>query len=73
MFLAGAGGWQWLINDSLRHLTLVSSAARQHIKVQEFLLLHVVIINTKLEILLLSFGGISMASYWFLNACFLDV
>ncbi|NWS87721.1 TBCD protein, partial [Toxostoma redivivum] len=26
------GGWQWLINDSLRHLTLVSSAARQHIK-----------------------------------------
>ncbi|NWT72432.1 TBCD protein, partial [Prunella himalayana] len=25
-------GWQWLINDSLRHLTLVSSAARQHIK-----------------------------------------
>lgn len=28
------GGWQWLINDSLRHLTLVSSAARQHIKVQ---------------------------------------
>uniref|UniRef100_A0A8U8CJ67 Tubulin-specific chaperone D n=1 Tax=Geospiza parvula TaxID=87175 RepID=A0A8U8CJ67_GEOPR len=32
MFLAVAGGWQWLINDSLRHLTLVSSAARQHIK-----------------------------------------
>uniref|UniRef100_A0A8C5TGR3 Tubulin-specific chaperone D n=1 Tax=Malurus cyaneus samueli TaxID=2593467 RepID=A0A8C5TGR3_9PASS len=26
------GGWQWLINDSLRHLTLVSSGARQHIK-----------------------------------------
>ncbi|NWU40724.1 TBCD protein, partial [Hylia prasina] len=26
------GSWQWLINDSLRHLTLVSSAARQHIK-----------------------------------------
>ncbi|NXH55710.1 TBCD protein, partial [Rhabdornis inornatus] len=26
------GGWQWLINDSLRHLTLVSSSARQHIK-----------------------------------------
>ncbi|NXO63273.1 TBCD protein, partial [Phainopepla nitens] len=26
------GGWQWLINDSLRHLTLVSTAARQHIK-----------------------------------------
>ncbi|NXO90522.1 TBCD protein, partial [Certhia brachydactyla] len=26
------GGWQWLINDSLRHLTLVSSAVRQHIK-----------------------------------------
>ncbi|NWW38176.1 TBCD protein, partial [Panurus biarmicus] len=26
------GGWQWLINDSLRHLTLVSSAARQYIK-----------------------------------------
>ncbi|NXS30951.1 TBCD protein, partial [Pomatostomus ruficeps] len=26
------GGWQWLINDSLRHLTLVSSTARQHIK-----------------------------------------
>ncbi|NXK93856.1 TBCD protein, partial [Formicarius rufipectus] len=26
------GGWQWLINDSLRHLTLVSSAARQHVK-----------------------------------------
>uniref|UniRef100_A0A674HV20 Tubulin-specific chaperone D n=1 Tax=Taeniopygia guttata TaxID=59729 RepID=A0A674HV20_TAEGU len=25
-------GWQWLINDSLRHLPLVSSAARQHIK-----------------------------------------
>uniref|UniRef100_A0A8D2MNJ9 Tubulin-specific chaperone D n=1 Tax=Zonotrichia albicollis TaxID=44394 RepID=A0A8D2MNJ9_ZONAL len=66
-------GWQWLINDSLRHLTLVSSAARQHIKVQQFLLLHVVTLNTKLEILLLSFGGLSMGSYWFLNACFLDV
>ncbi|NXX77927.1 TBCD protein, partial [Urocolius indicus] len=26
------GGWQWLINDSLRSLPLVSSAARQHIK-----------------------------------------
>ncbi|NWR35105.1 TBCD protein, partial [Tachuris rubrigastra] len=26
------GGWQWLINDSLRHLTLVSSGGRQHIK-----------------------------------------
>ncbi|KAM6050827.1 tubulin-specific chaperone D isoform 1-T3 [Chlamydotis macqueenii] len=26
------GGWQWLINDCLRSLTLVSSAARQHIK-----------------------------------------
>ncbi|NWZ82234.1 TBCD protein, partial [Poecile atricapillus] len=26
------GGWQWLINDSLRHLTLVSSAARQRVK-----------------------------------------
>ncbi|NXD62365.1 TBCD protein, partial [Eolophus roseicapillus] len=25
-------GWQWLINDSLRGLTLASSAARQHIK-----------------------------------------
>uniref|UniRef100_A0A8D2ML96 Tubulin-specific chaperone D n=1 Tax=Zonotrichia albicollis TaxID=44394 RepID=A0A8D2ML96_ZONAL len=55
VFLAVAGGWQWLINDSLRHLTLVSSAARQHIKVQQFLLLHVVTLNTKLEILLLSF------------------
>uniref|UniRef100_A0A674G9D2 Tubulin-specific chaperone D n=1 Tax=Taeniopygia guttata TaxID=59729 RepID=A0A674G9D2_TAEGU len=32
MFLAVPGGWQWLINDSLRHLPLVSSAARQHIK-----------------------------------------
>uniref|UniRef100_A0A8C3XBX0 Tubulin-specific chaperone D n=1 Tax=Cyanoderma ruficeps TaxID=181631 RepID=A0A8C3XBX0_9PASS len=32
MFLAVPGGWQWLINDSLRHLTLVSSGARQHIK-----------------------------------------
>uniref|UniRef100_A0A8C8BKJ7 Tubulin-specific chaperone D n=1 Tax=Otus sunia TaxID=257818 RepID=A0A8C8BKJ7_9STRI len=27
-----SGGWQWLINDSLRSLSLVSSAARQHIK-----------------------------------------
>ncbi|NXJ70314.1 TBCD protein, partial [Rostratula benghalensis] len=26
------GGWQWLINDSLRNLPLASSAARQHIK-----------------------------------------
>ncbi|NXS06431.1 TBCD protein, partial [Neodrepanis coruscans] len=26
------GGWQWLINDSLRHLTLASSSARQLIK-----------------------------------------
>uniref|UniRef100_A0A8C3GLK6 Tubulin-specific chaperone D n=1 Tax=Cairina moschata TaxID=8855 RepID=A0A8C3GLK6_CAIMO len=26
------GGWQWLINDSLRSLPLVSSTARQHIK-----------------------------------------
>ncbi|XP_075297320.1 tubulin-specific chaperone D isoform X1 [Opisthocomus hoazin] len=26
------GSWQWLINDSLRSLPLVSSAARQHIK-----------------------------------------
>ncbi|NXW49633.1 TBCD protein, partial [Nyctiprogne leucopyga] len=26
------GGWQWLINDSLRSLPLVSSAARQHVK-----------------------------------------
>ncbi|NXN90583.1 TBCD protein, partial [Bombycilla garrulus] len=26
------GGWQWLINDSLRHLTHVSSTARQHVK-----------------------------------------
>ncbi|NXL44779.1 TBCD protein, partial [Podilymbus podiceps] len=26
------GGWQWLINDSLRSLPLVSSTVRQHIK-----------------------------------------
>ncbi|NXT30244.1 TBCD protein, partial [Syrrhaptes paradoxus] len=26
------GGWQWLINDSLRSLPLVSSTARQHVK-----------------------------------------
>ncbi|KAK2536965.1 Tbcd isoform B [Columba livia] len=26
------GGWQWLINDTLRSLPLVSSAARQHVK-----------------------------------------
>ncbi|NXH11578.1 TBCD protein, partial [Bucco capensis] len=26
------GGWQWLINDSLRSLPLASSTARQHIK-----------------------------------------
>ncbi|NXS59961.1 TBCD protein, partial [Brachypteracias leptosomus] len=26
------GGWQWLINDSLRNLSLASSSARQHIK-----------------------------------------
>ncbi|NWU62501.1 TBCD protein, partial [Pterocles burchelli] len=26
------GGWQWLINDSLRSLPLVSSNARQHVK-----------------------------------------
>uniref|UniRef100_A0A8C3NMA1 Tubulin-specific chaperone D n=1 Tax=Geospiza parvula TaxID=87175 RepID=A0A8C3NMA1_GEOPR len=32
LFSTFLSGWQWLINDSLRHLTLVSSAARQHIK-----------------------------------------
>ncbi|XP_064378527.1 tubulin-specific chaperone D [Dromaius novaehollandiae] len=26
------GGWQWLINDSLRSLSLISSTVRQHIK-----------------------------------------
>ncbi|NXX93130.1 TBCD protein, partial [Centropus bengalensis] len=26
------GGWQWLINDTLRSLPLISSTARQHIK-----------------------------------------
>uniref|UniRef100_A0A8C0ECG1 Tubulin-specific chaperone D n=1 Tax=Bubo bubo TaxID=30461 RepID=A0A8C0ECG1_BUBBB len=32
LLLTISGGWQWLINDSLRSLSLVSSAARQHIK-----------------------------------------
>lgn len=73
MFLAVPGGWQWLINDSLRHLTLVSSAARQRVKVQSFLLLHVVPLNTEIKILLLSLGGLSLGPYWFLNACLLDV
>uniref|UniRef100_A0A8B9FJX2 Tubulin-specific chaperone D n=1 Tax=Amazona collaria TaxID=241587 RepID=A0A8B9FJX2_9PSIT len=32
MFLTVSAGWQWLINDSLRSLTLASTSARQHIK-----------------------------------------